>query len=179
MWDGIKAGLLANWQDIKQAFSGAMTAIQPVIEWLRAAADTIQAAWQSLGAFFVSLWDGIKAAFSNALSYITPIIDKMRDMVGWVQNSWVGRQIGIANTPGGAAGAPGAPGAAAPLPSPYAPGSQAAPVGPPGAPGASGRVETVVTLRNAPPGTTVDTKSSGDVAAPSVSVGYLNPMLAF
>ncbi len=150
--------------------------------------------WDKVEPYFRKLWEGVKAAFSAAWDFIGPIVEKVKEaanFAGGVVKS-VGGAIksvggaissGIASAaqydefgrpiPGtDAAGAGGAPSSAMPHPIPpvYGPGSSTPPPAP--APAQNGTVRHVVEFKNTPPGTTVQSSSSGSAKPDDVDVGF-------
>ena len=140
-----------------------------------AAAYLLWKYWEPIKDFFADLWKSVVASFQNAWTYIQPIVAKITGAVSAIRNGWVGRQLGLEE------GAP-APARAPPPVSPYSPGSPAAPsIVQGGAPPAQveGQVAVRVDFANAPPGTRVQTNSSGAAARPDINVGFANPAFAY
>ncbi len=181
-----------NWTPIKAFFeriwAGIKAAVAPVWAWIKsevmdqfnATAATLQQNWASVRGFFVATWGGVKAAFADAWAYIGPIVTRIQNAVGFVENSWVGRKLGLGSSPGspGRAGAPGTPGAPArlSLTGPLRGGAAASRLaGAGGATRVHGKVETVLTIKNAPRGTQVETRASGAAAPPQVNLGFAAP----
>lgn len=174
-WDWVKKQLGAIWQWFSHTTWGqsVIASAHRLVRVVR----VIQAHWAPLQAFFTGLWGSVTAAFHAAWGAIAPIVQRIENTVGWVEHSWVGRRLGLAGSPGqpgkpGANGVDGMPAAArAPMPpGPHRTGRGGAPVS------VLGKVETTITFRNAPPGTRVETKSSGAAADPYLDVGYAMPM---
>ena len=127
---------------------------------------------------------GIATVFEAIWSYIAPIIARIRGAIGWVEHSWVGQHLGLDGAPGarGAAGAPGSPGATARRPLPPGPYQTGRGIGRPAAlaaAGGHGKLDTVITFKNAPPGTRVQSRASGAAREPEVNVGYAAPAFGF
>ena len=192
-WEFVKGKLLAIWAAISSS------------PWAQVLVDSIApftflpkliiANWEPIKGFFKTLWDGVTAVFDAAWARIAPIVDALKSAGGWVRNSWIGQKIGGAAAPTAAAVRAAAPRVESPAtmrtydeddgagrPNPWAMPAQPAPgLYRPDGPAAQniqqqGEVKVKVDFTNAPPGTQVQSTSSGIAQPPDTSVGYINPL---
>lgn len=192
-WDEVVAWFTGIWERMRDAWGPQVSEITGLVTGLGGAlASGLMTAWEPVRAFFAGLWDGITGIFTGAWDKIRPIVEAVTSAAsrilggsGAAQSSnpamtSAAQAVRAANGASGGArrfdddgnliegpGArlPAAPPARAVLPpSPLA-------SSPGGVAEKSGKIEATITFKDAPPGTRVETSSSGIVERPRTDVG--------
>ncbi len=158
-----------HWDWIKATAESAWTAMQPTLAAMAHAVQPLIDSWRPVSAFFADLWHDISGVFTSAWASIQPIMDGLSGAVRTLENGWVARHLGLGDEPAPNAGGP----RAALGRSLYREGGPVvAGAGPDAGAPASGTVKTEITINGLPPGSTVQSRSSGIAAPPDVDVGY-------